>query len=121
MGEDSAGRSTLGRPSAGFRRPVLELRNVSVTWGGREILSDVVFSLGKGEILGIAGFLGAGPTELLEILSVHEYPIFAASFYLMGNRLRSIPLPTRSIMGLRPSPRTSKLPAVFYMIALQKM
>ncbi|MFL5756755.1 MAG: sugar ABC transporter ATP-binding protein, partial [Chloroflexota bacterium] len=44
--------------------PLLEVRGLS--WAGR--VRDVTFTLHKGEILGIAGLLGSGRTELLTTL-----------------------------------------------------
>jgi len=56
------------------RRPgdeVLRVEGLSLPWPGharRYRLHDVSFSLRRGEVLGIAGLMGAGRTELLECL-----------------------------------------------------
>jgi ABC-type sugar transport system ATPase subunit len=50
---------------------VLEVRGLSLPWPGHARgwrLRDVSFSLRRGEIVGIAGLMGAGRTELLEAL-----------------------------------------------------
>ena len=48
---------------------MLDIRNISHRFGNVAALSDVGFSVRRGEILGLVGPNGAGKTTLLEILS----------------------------------------------------
>ncbi len=47
---------------------VLNLKNVSVSYGAKEILHDVSFSLRRGEILVIAGESGSGKSTILKAI-----------------------------------------------------
>jgi len=47
---------------------LLQLDGVGVRLGGRQVLSDVTFSLGKGDFAGIIGPNGAGKTTLLRVI-----------------------------------------------------
>ena len=49
--------------------PLLELRNVSKSFGGLQVNSDVSFSLGKGDRVALIGPNGAGKTTLVNVIS----------------------------------------------------
>jgi len=49
--------------------PLLEVENVSRTFGGLKAVSEVSFSITEGEILGIIGPNGAGKTTLFNVLN----------------------------------------------------
>src|SRR3989344_8375722 len=54
--------------------PILELKNVSVSYGHHKILDDISFSLEKGDTLAIIGPNGSGKTTLLKaILNIIPY------------------------------------------------
>jgi ABC-type sugar transport system ATPase subunit len=67
---------------------LLEVRNLSLPWPGHARawrLKDINFSLRAGEILGIAGLMGAGRTELLECL-FGAAPLTPSGQILLGGR-----------------------------------
>jgi ABC-2 type transport system ATP-binding protein len=59
------------RPSRGGRssKPVLEVRDLSKSYGERRALSEVSFDAAEGELLAVVGPNGAGKTTLLAILA----------------------------------------------------
>ena len=50
------------------RTALLQLSDVSVRLGGRQVLSDVSFTVEPGEFAGIIGPNGAGKTTLLRLI-----------------------------------------------------
>ncbi len=66
--------ATVADPSPAAETPrtapvdLLRLEGVGVRLGGRPVLGDVTFSLGKGEFTGIIGPNGAGKTTLLRVI-----------------------------------------------------
>ena len=55
-------------PAAAAPTPALELREVSVRLGGRQILDRVSFDVAPGEFTGLIGSNGAGKTTMLRIV-----------------------------------------------------
>jgi ABC-type sugar transport system ATPase subunit len=69
VGRDIESLDLGPRPERGEK--VLEVRNLSLAWPGHARgyrLKDISLDLHRGEVLGIAGLMGAGRTELLECL-----------------------------------------------------
>jgi len=61
--------------------PLLEVRNIDKRFGGLLAVSDVSFSLNKGEILGLIGPNGAGKTTLFNVVNgVHRCDAGAITF-----------------------------------------
>ena len=69
----AAQTAQAGETAQSAQSPLLKLDGVSVRLGGREVLADVSFTIGKGEFAGIIGPNGAGKTTLLRaILGLQE-------------------------------------------------
>jgi len=53
---------------------LFSLRQVSFSYGGLEVLSEISFEIGKGELVGVIGPNGAGKTTLLRMITGQERP-----------------------------------------------
>ena len=74
-----AGRDVIinsDRKKTFFEDAILNLNSVSVYDNKQKLLSELTFNLKQGEVIGIAGLLGAGRTELLKFL----YGTYGESF-----------------------------------------
>ena len=89
----------VGREVSGTDRPAtipagretrLEVRNLST----KELLNDISFSIAKGEILGFAGLMGAGRTEVARAI-VGADKMSSGTIILNGQTV-SIPNPARA-------------------------
>jgi ribose transport system ATP-binding protein len=49
-------------------KEVLRVENLSLNVGGQAVLSDISLTVRQGEVVGVAGLMGAGRTELLETI-----------------------------------------------------
>jgi ABC-type sugar transport system ATPase subunit len=70
---------------------LLEIRNLTLPWPGHARgyrLSDVSLSVHAGEILGVAGLMGAGRTELLETVFGASDPTWTGEILLEGRPVR---------------------------------
>ena len=90
--------------------PILEVEHLSLPWPGHARkwrLEDVSFSLRKGEVLGIAGLMGAGRTELLECLFGSSAESPKGTIRLEGKEHRCRHPSEAKDAGIQPSPRAS--------------
>src|SRR5437667_9658591 len=71
----------------GSTPPLLELRNVSKSFGGVAALRDVDFTMARGEIHGLVGENGAGKSTMMKIIAgVHHD--FQGQMLLDGREVR---------------------------------
>lgn len=80
-------------------RPLLELRNVSMSFGGMRVNDDISFSIGKGERVALIGPNGAGKTTLVNVISGDLTPSQGA-VHLAGVDVTALPISDRVDAGL---------------------
>jgi len=85
-------------------------KGVSLSLGGRLILSDVDLSARRSEILGLVGPNGAGKTSLFEVLC-GRYPADSGQVFLEGQDLTHVPFHRRARMGLARTYQSPVVPA----------
>ena len=89
VGRDIAGHDFHGPRSPGAT--VLEVRDLALPWPGHPRgyrLKDVSLAIRSGEILGVAGLMGAGRTELLETIFGAGEPTWTGTILLDGRPVR---------------------------------
>ena len=59
--------------------PLVEMRSVSVAFGGVHAVRDVTIDLKRGEVVGLVGGNGAGKSTLIRTLSGPTRPMPASS------------------------------------------
>jgi len=83
----------------GKGRPLLEVKDVSMTFGVLNVLKSVSFSVAKGNILVIIGPNGAGKSTLLNLIS-GLLPQQKGEIYLEGKRISRVPPHRIAAMGI---------------------
>lgn len=79
--------------------PKLEVRNISLSFGGIRALNDVTFTVNEGEILSIIGPNGAGKTSLINSITGFYRPQ-QGDILLDGKSLMGTPAHKRATMGI---------------------
>ena len=72
------------------RSPILELRGLCKTFGGLVAVSEVEFSFGQGEIVGLIGPNGAGKTTVFNLITGNYKPD-AGRIFFKGRDITGIP------------------------------
>lgn len=85
-------------------------KGISLSLGGRQILSDVALEARPGEILGLVGPNGAGKTSLFEVLC-GRYTPSAGQVVLQEQDVTRVPFHKRARMGLGRTYQSPVVPA----------
>ena len=89
-------------PLDGIENGRLEYAIDSFAFEDEETLTDIYFSLEKGQTLGLVGQTGSGKTSLIKLL-LREYDVDEGAIYLNGHDIRDYRLTDlRSLMGYVP-------------------
>ncbi|MCI7552242.1 MAG: ABC transporter ATP-binding protein [Actinomycetaceae bacterium] len=90
---------------------VVDVRNVSVRRNGKEILTDIEWSVEEGERWVVLGPNGAGKTTLIQLISGRMHPT-SGEVSIIGEKLGEVDLSQlRALVGLASSALESKIPA----------
>lgn len=79
---------------------VLQLKNVSKTFGEVAALHDVNFEVGDNEIVGLLGDNGAGKSTLVKIITGYHQPDPGGEYYWKGQRINHLSVPKARDMGI---------------------
>jgi branched-chain amino acid transport system ATP-binding protein len=88
---------------------ILNIRNVSKSFGGLLANDDVSLTVPQGEILGLIGPNGAGKSTLFNMIA-GAYPVSAGEIWLDGIDITAIPGTARCALGIA---RTFQVPKSF--------
>jgi ABC-type branched-subunit amino acid transport system ATPase component len=78
---------------------VLEIRNLSKSFGGLKVIGDLSFSVERGERLALIGPNGAGKTTVFNLIT-GVYPADSGRIFLEGNDITGLPSRYRIRRGL---------------------
>jgi len=79
--------------------PLFEAKGLTKRYAGLEALSDIGFSLGEGEVLGLIGPNGAGKTTLVNVISGMQLPD-EGEIRFAKKRIERLPPYRRAYLGI---------------------
>jgi len=88
---------------------ILDVRNLSKSFGGIYALRNVSFKLKQGEVCSVVGPNGAGKTTLINVLT-NFYPCDSGKIFFMGKDITKISEKERIELGIA---RSFQIPALF--------
>ncbi len=79
---------------------LLQMRNISKTFGEVAALHHVDFQVGTNEIVGLLGDNGAGKSTLVKIITGYHHPDPGGEIYWKGQRIDRLSVPLARDMGI---------------------
>ena len=95
----TTGAAPAGRAGQQSIEPAIEVRDVGFSYGERQALSGVSFTIARGEIFGFLGPNGGGKSTLFRLLST-LVPMQSGRACVLGHDLRSIARALRRRIGV---------------------
>ena len=83
FGQDHAQAKNLGRAVDASGTPLVEMRDISISFGGVHAVDRATIDLHEGEVMAILGHNGAGKSTLIKILS-GAYKRDSGTIYIRG-------------------------------------
>jgi len=79
---------------------LMQLKNVSKTFGEVSALHDVNFEVGENEIVGMLGDNGAGKSTLVKIITGYYQPDAGGEYYWKGKKVDHLTVPKARELGI---------------------
>lgn len=84
-----------------MKKPVLEIKKITVSARGKEVIKDLSLAIGKGEIHALMGPNGSGKTSLCHaILGNPAYAVTEGHIIFEGKRITPLPTEERARRGI---------------------
>ncbi|MCM1497612.1 MAG: ABC transporter ATP-binding protein [Clostridium sp.] len=80
---------------------MVEVENLEMSYGKREVLRDISFRIGKGAIVGLLGANGAGKSTTMNILTGYLKPV-QGNVYIHRTDMRKMPKTAKRYIGYLP-------------------
>ena len=80
---------------------ILEMRNISKTFGEVEALRQVDFAVARGEVVGLLGDNGAGKSTLIKIVTGYHHPdTNGGEIYFQGQKIEGLSVSEARKLGI---------------------
>lgn len=83
-----------------MKKPILTVKNLKKSYGGKEVVKGISFEVQEGEIFGILGPNGAGKTTTFETIEALR-PLESGEIMLDGHNVAEEPATIKQIIGIQ--------------------